>query len=116
MKFLTDENIAVSIVRALRDNGFDVKDVKEEKFHGSTDLEILAIANKEERIIITHDKDFAYLATLATRTHKGIILLRVRKHVHPSERLLATLQGPLHKKIPGNLVIVSETHVTIHSQ
>ena len=31
MRFLSDENIAHSVVRDLREAGFDVRDVKEEK-------------------------------------------------------------------------------------
>ena len=30
MKFLTDENIAASVVQSLKKQGFDVKDVKEQ--------------------------------------------------------------------------------------
>ncbi len=46
MKFLTDENIATSVVRGLRKKGFDIKDVKEEKLYGSSDKELLQIACK----------------------------------------------------------------------
>ena len=31
MKFLTDENIASSVLKSLRNENFDVKDIKEER-------------------------------------------------------------------------------------
>ena len=72
MKFLTDENIAVNVLQSLRTAGHDVKDIKEEKLYGVSDHIILELANKENRILVTHDKDFACF----TQKHKGIILLR----------------------------------------
>ncbi len=41
LKFLADENIAKSLVRALRQNGYDVKDIKEEKLFGISDKEVI---------------------------------------------------------------------------
>ena len=61
LKFLVDENIAGSVVNALRKSGYDVKDVKEEKLYGLSDSKILEMANEGDRIIITHDKDFMNL-------------------------------------------------------
>jgi hypothetical protein len=37
IKFLTDENIATSLVKAIRKKGCDVKDIKEEKLFGIED-------------------------------------------------------------------------------
>jgi len=33
MKFLTDENIAISVTHAIKELGFDVKDIKEAKLY-----------------------------------------------------------------------------------
>lgn len=41
IRFLTDENISSSLVKSLRKNGFDVKDIKEEKLYGISDKEVL---------------------------------------------------------------------------
>ena len=37
MKFLTDENIAKTVVNTLRKAGYDVKDIKESRLFGSPD-------------------------------------------------------------------------------
>ncbi len=118
MKFLTDENVATSVVRALREAGFDVKDIKEEQLHGVSDNDVLRLASREDRIIITHDKDFANVLSFFRMKHKGIILLRLQNQhsSNVSQVLLHVLQSKLAKKIQNNLVIISDTKVTIHHQ
>ncbi len=46
MKFLTDENVATSVVSDLRNAGFDLKDIKEEKLQGTNDKKIIELAIK----------------------------------------------------------------------
>jgi len=53
IRFLADENIATSLVKSLRKNGFDVKDIKEEKLYGIADKEALEIAKKEDRAALS---------------------------------------------------------------
>ena len=115
MKFLTDENVATSVLYALRKGGFQVKDVKEENMQGATDKEILRLAFRENRIIITHDKDFANVAS-SNILHKGIILLRFRNQNPRNvvETLTKVLQSYIEEKIQDNLTVISETQVVIH--
>jgi len=77
MKFLTDENIAVSVIKFLRSKNYDVKDVKEEQLFGTSDFKLLKMAASEDRIIITHDKDFANISRNRSIGHKGIIIIRL---------------------------------------
>ncbi len=58
MRFLIDENVIPVVVSLLRKEGYDVKDIKEEKLYGLKDSELFRIAIKEKRTVITHDKDF----------------------------------------------------------
>ena len=73
LRFLTDENVAISVKKALRQAKFFVKDVKEEKMFGVSDSEIITLAKKERRVIITHDKDFL---EYPQNLHRGVCLLR----------------------------------------
>ncbi len=50
LRFLTDENIAKSLVKALRNKGHDVKDIKEERLFVAPDKEIINTSVKEDRI------------------------------------------------------------------
>ena len=58
MKFLADENVPQTLIKNLRDKGFDVLDIKKSEHHRATDTEIIAIARSEKRVIITYDQDF----------------------------------------------------------
>jgi predicted nuclease of predicted toxin-antitoxin system len=60
MKFLADENIPTLAVALLRKQGHDVKDIKAEKLHGLPDAKVLALAVRENRILITLDKECVY--------------------------------------------------------
>ncbi len=118
MKFLTDENIAISVVKAIRVAGFDVKDVKEEKLYAASDKELLTLANKENRIIITHDKDFGVLLSQKKGEMPGVILLRF-KNQNPiliAPIILSVLRSNVYNKFEGNLVMISESNITIQKR
>ena len=115
MKFLTDENVAVSVVGFLRQEGFDVKDVKEELLHGSPDRKIFELAKKEDRIILTHDKDFLEIVKNYTSDFEGIILIKCKKQ--SPENVIATLSKLIDseaiKKIKNSLFILNEEELVI---
>ncbi len=111
MKFLTDENVALSVIRALRQASFDVRDIKEEGFYGLSDQKICQFALDEDRVIITHDKDFK-----AFSTHKGIVLLRFRdQKPEKVARVLLQVLELIKDKIKGNVIIVSDDKIVIHT-
>lgn len=117
MKFLTDENIALSVVQNLRKAGFDVKDVKEEHLEGSSDKTLLQLAQKEGRALITHDKDFLHLALIQKIAHTGIILIRLKKQLpeEVAQRLLKVLQSTLSQKLIGAVTLITESRVVFHT-
>jgi predicted nuclease of predicted toxin-antitoxin system len=77
MRFLANENVMVTVIQELRRRGHDVLWVKE-SMRSERDDAILARAQTEERIVVTHDKDFG---ELAFRSHLpascGVILFRL---------------------------------------
>lgn len=77
MRLLANENIPLDAVEALRVGGHDVLWIREE-VPGSTDIEVMALAHSEGRILITFDKDFGELAFHTKQPPaRGIILFRV---------------------------------------
>lgn len=76
MKFLADENIPRQAILSLRQSGRDVLSVQEIS-PGMKDIAILELAVRENRILLTFDKDFGHLVF-----HKklpapiGIVLFR----------------------------------------
>src|SRR3990167_2178568 len=93
MKFLIDENIGLDIALYLRSKGHDVALVTDHGF-SIKDPIILDRAQREGRIIITHDLDFGQLVFEKLKQHAGVILLRlkintVKNHIEVLRAFLA---------------------------
>jgi len=77
MRILADENFPEDAVAALLEAGHDVAWVRTDA-PGSSDWQVLARAQAEDRILITFDKDFGELAFRARLPAScGIILFRI---------------------------------------
>jgi len=76
MDFLADENIHADIVAWLRERGADVL-YAAELLQGRGDEELLAAAQKGQRVIITDDKDFGELVFHQRLASSGIVLIRL---------------------------------------
>lgn len=94
MRIIANENIAASLIRELRTAGHDVLAVKE-SMQGATDTEVLARAQSELRLVLTHDKDFGELAfRFGLPVECGIVLLRsTRADPAAGSRGIANLLG-----------------------
>lgn len=75
LSFLADESCDFAVVRALRANGFDVLAVSEYMQY-SVDSELLEQAHRENRILLTEDKDFGWLVFASHSDSAGVILIR----------------------------------------
>lgn len=76
MKFVADENVDNSLVQRLRELGHDVLSASETLATAPDEL-ILEHANRDQRILITSDKDFGELVYRNHSVHSGILLLRL---------------------------------------
>ena len=76
MKFLADESLDRQIVDRLRREGHAVKYVAELEPGISDDI-VLKIANEEESLLLTADKDFGELVFRQRRLSSGIVLIRL---------------------------------------
>lgn len=117
MKFLTNENIAKSLIKFLRDLGHDVKDVKEMEFFEMPDYEIYALAKRENRAVLSHDKDFINLYRAQKRKVTTIVLsLFDQKPAHVKKILGDFLKEYPEGTFKGRLVIIEETGARVESQ
>jgi predicted nuclease of predicted toxin-antitoxin system len=77
MRILANENVSRSVIQDLRARGYDVLAVRE-IMCGANDAAILARAQADHRIILTHDKGFGELAfRCGLPADCGVILLRL---------------------------------------
>jgi predicted nuclease of predicted toxin-antitoxin system len=77
MRFLADENFQGAAVAVLRATGHDVVWVLTES-PGKDDDGVLDWAIRENRILLTFDKDFGELAANASLPVSGVILFRLQ--------------------------------------
>ena len=77
MRLLANENFPGDAVGALRERGHDVAWVRSDA-PGSSDVQVLARAQAEGRILVTFDKDFGELAFRSgLPASSGILLFRI---------------------------------------
>ncbi len=77
MKFLIDESADARVAPHLRNLGHDVKLVTADYGPSIDDIDILAIAVREERILITFDRDFGELVFSQQQPHAGVLYFRL---------------------------------------
>jgi predicted nuclease of predicted toxin-antitoxin system len=76
MRWLGDECVSASLVMALRAAGHDVLYVAETAA-GLSDTDVIALASRENRLLLTEDKDFGDLVFRWRRPVPGVVLMRV---------------------------------------
>src|SRR3990172_10581784 len=114
--FLTDENIPPKIIEFLRKKGYDVADVRERNLSRIPDTDLVEIAKKENRILLTFDKHFSNIFIYPPKDYSGIIRIRI----HPP--LLSIIESSLERLLSsfslsdfkGSLVILEKDDYRIY--
>jgi len=75
VRFLLNESADGRIRAYLQEGGHDVSGIGREHPSGLPDYEVLAIAYRERRILITRNCDFGELVFVHLQPNKGVILL-----------------------------------------
>ncbi len=105
-----DENFPYPSVRAMRRMGFDILSIQE-SFPGFSDTEVLRIAVREDRILLTFDRDFGErIFHKGEPPPPGVVLLRFRplSPLEPSEMLPAILEKII---LDGNFTVITRHDV-----
>lgn len=111
MRFLVDECTGPAVARWLQGQRHDVFSVYEQA-RGIDDDKIIERAFRENRILITNDKDFGEKVYRERHPHGGVILLRLNDEraankIAVLQRLLASHTD----RLAGQFVVVTETTV-----
>jgi len=77
-KFLADVRVAKCIIDLVTHLGYNIKWVAIID-KSMDDEEVLKLSEKENRILLTNDKDFGELVFHQRKISKGIILLRIKR-------------------------------------
>jgi predicted nuclease of predicted toxin-antitoxin system len=115
MRFLADENVSRVVIARLRAAGFEVVSVSETR-SGASDRDVLDVADAENCILITEDRDFGELVIRqrVSKAIRGIILLELDRLSNASEADLVSEVVTNHAdKLSGNLVVIEPGRIRI---
>lgn len=107
MKILVDEHIPLMTVRTLRLMGHDVCDIRGTQDEGMQDNALWAMAQQEERLLVTTDKGFAQYRAMP---HHGVLIIRLRRpnrhKIHA--RIMQAIRQFSDQEWPGLLVTMRD--------
>lgn len=115
MRFKLDENLPLSSIKILKDNGHDVHTVLGQGLGGKPDNLIFDIVRSEGFIFITLDLDFSDIRTYHPESNSGIIILRLHhlscKSIHQTMHEISSL---VERHTPyGHIWIIDEDKIRI---
>ncbi len=111
MRIVANENVTRTVIESLRAQGHDVLSVKE-SLRGAQDDAILAQAQSEKRIVVTHDKDFGELAfRVGLSAECGVILLRLAGTNNDTDNRRALEAIASRTDWAGHFSVISEDRI-----
>ena len=115
MKFKIDKDLPVDVADRMRQEGYDTATAIEQNLSGKSDSEVFSLCQREGRILVTLDTDFADIRTYPPEESPGFIVLRLQKQAKDHvmgliEKLLEAFrtENPEH-----NLWIIEEDRIRI---
>jgi len=117
LKLLADENIPRRLVALLKQYSIDVVRLQDLGTRGISDKELVNIANKLERTILTRGSDFA-TPSLLSLVRNGVIYTAysfTRDEVSRLAKRVESVARQLEPR-PGLLVIIEYGHIEIYGK
>ncbi|PWB62592.1 MAG: hypothetical protein C3F17_11005 [Bradyrhizobiaceae bacterium] len=108
MRWLIDECVDANLATFLRESGHDVVYIPDVE-PSATDPEVMSRAEREDRLLLTEDKDFGDLTFRRSRAVPGLVLLRIDpiRRLLKGPRLLAAIDR-FGTSLVGRYTVVEE--------
>jgi predicted nuclease of predicted toxin-antitoxin system len=113
LRFVADENIDRQIVERLRQDGHVVLYIAEID-SGVNDQDVLKLANNEQAVLLTADKDIGELVYRQRLVHPGVIFLRLAGLLPAVKAELVGRAVNAHiKELVGSFVVISSRAIRL---
>ena len=112
MKFLADENIPNRTINPLKERGVNILSILDFGM-GLNDQDVLRLANEQDRVLVTFDKDFGDLVFTTMEKAKGVVLLRFapKSPEQVAEKLRALLDSRV--ELENYFVVLDDERIRI---
>ncbi len=111
IKFLADENVDARLVKFLSGKNIDIKYSSK----GLRNSKLFSIACEENRVLLTHDKDFMNILLTSDQTFPGIVIIRI--HPPRLEKLETSIINLIEyfseEDIKDKVVLLAEESIKI---
>jgi predicted nuclease of predicted toxin-antitoxin system len=106
MRFLIDENLSPRLAELLTKSGHDAVHVRDLDATGAPDAEIMTLATRDERVIISADTDFGALLAHSRATKPSVILVRALIGRRPPELagIITTNLDTIHEHLEAGAI------------
>jgi predicted nuclease of predicted toxin-antitoxin system len=115
MRFKVDENLPVEVAKLLSQVGHDAATVLEQHLSGGADSDVALVCQREGRVLVTLDLDFADIRAYPPAQCPGLIVLRLKQQDKP--HVLETLSRVVRvfpdEPLERHLWIVEERRIRI---
>lgn len=113
LKLLADENVPWPLTRLLRSMGLDVVWIPETSYRGISNDEIIDIANRAERVVLTRDSNYLKLS-LRRRVKYGVIYIGEPIRKDNIKKLAENIAHALNMMRKPFLVIVTSSIIELY--
>ena len=116
MKFKLDENLSPSLATLFSSAGHEAHSIVQQGLGGAADDSVIDRCQKESRVLVSFDLDFANIRAYPPNQYAGIVVLRLATQANAAaiaavSRVLKLLQT---EELTSTLWIVEETRIRIH--
>jgi len=116
MRLLIDNALSPLVAQQLTEAGYETLHVRDVGLSSASDVEILAFAEKEDRIVVSADTDFGTLLTLRRQAKPSFILLWgdiERRPELQAKAMIRELPALKEHLAAGAIVVITKKRIRI---
>lgn len=116
LRFLADESCDYGVVRALRTAGYDVFAVSD-VITRSDDRDLIELASRENRILLTEDKDFGWFVFVSSASPASVILMRFPGNIRDTlSQAVVKLVREQGEQLLDSFAVIQPGYIRIRSR